>query len=301
MASAMLLPQLASGAILLAGFNEFPTALPGNATKPVADEGLLATAAPAANSFAGTRLTAPNGFSGSTGAAGGSYDNWYGPDSEAKGGLKTGQSPFNQTGWTAEVAGAPRLNNVNGGGFTPFQPGTTLNGRITNADGTSVFVFNNTQNAIPLESFVFDAFLGDATTGPIDTKTFANFTVTVAILDATGGVISSTSNPNISITRAYNGLNPQDGSPAGSLKTDPNAVDNKIDAGTGTDYLDYVVSLGGLTLPVNGSFQIQFNTGGNGVVRLDNLALFAVPEPSSVMTLAALVGSGCFFRRRKLA
>jgi hypothetical protein len=301
MATAMVLPQLASGAIILAGWHQFTNNTNPNITaNSPANEGVSGIYdAPSSGTNASHRATTTTG---------GSTDGWYGPDSTALGGVRTEQ-PFTAPagGYTPETTNpaGPRLQpgfNGTDTAFAPSGPGTNFDGRIAAANGTDITVTNGSQDTYYLHSFVFDAFLGDVSAVGAS-GIFQAFTFTVTPL--VGPPTTVTVSPSYGVT-GYNSTGALAGSPLdtvfpGPALPGPMGVPNAIDYGTGTNYVDYVINLGGLEFAPGATFTIGFVQTGTGTVRLDNLALFAVPEPSSVMTLAALVGSGCFFRRRKLA
>lgn len=301
----MVLPQLASGAIILAGWHQFTlnTNQFASANSP-ANEGVAGI-----YNSAGTVTTHRD----TTTSTGGSTDGWYGPDSEALGGVRTEQYFATPAGgYTAETTNPanPRLQPAFGGppaadaAFAPTNAAglDNFDGRIARANGTDVTVTNSSQTTYYLQSFVFDAFLGDVSgVGANGVFNVFNFTLLKA---STGVPVTYTVTPSFGTT-GYNSTGTLAGSGDNTV-FNPNGdgsidVPNAIDYGTGTDYVDYVIDLGGLAFAPGDTFSIGFNQTGTGTVRLDNLALFAVPEPSSVMTLAALVGSGCFFRRRKQA
>lgn len=297
MATAIVLPQLASGAILIAGWHSFIPATdpPGTPAFSSANEGM------------GPIIGAATTFISYTSATntGGSTDGWYGPDNTPLGGVRTEQ-PFvaPAPGYTAETTNpaGPRLQPGFNGTDTAFAPVTgNFDGRIASTNGVDIRISNPVGSGInlDLQSFVFDAFLGDVSDLNA-TAQFGQFVITISGVNPSSNFIL----PSYGVT-GYNSTGAQAGfalnTPFGPSSPTSISVPNAIDFGTGTNYVDFVVNLSGLTLNPGQSIKIGFNQTGTGTVRLDNLALFAVPEPSSVMTLAALVGSGCFFRRRKLA
>jgi hypothetical protein len=73
------------------------------------------------------------------------------------------------------------------------------------------------------------------------------------------------------------------------------------------DYTDFVLNLTGVTLGMGQTISFVFSiAAGAGAstletVRLDNIALTAIPEPASLVALGCLLGSGMFLRQRRRA
>ena len=65
------------------------------------------------------------------------------------------------------------------------------------------------------------------------------------------------------------------------------------------NFANYALSLIGLTM-TSGDW-INFRFEGIQNVRIDNMALTAVPEPSSLLALGCVIGSGAFLRMRRRA
>lgn len=313
-AVAVALPQLASGDIVLAGWHSFT--LSGNSTLPV-DPNAKPVDSFANEGVAGI-ISAPGTLIAHKAAisSGGSTDGHYGPDITSDG-AATNQTPFdpnargsNGTYLSETHPANGRSSSSYGGAWVPgdtsatrdpflgtaaaSQPGTTMDGSISSTKQTEVFISNGSDTSYTLSSFVFDAFIGHSTPGSIA----AISSIVVSFTGATTDDFSV----QLPITRSYSGfntiLNPSQGSD--TLKLFDATVSNIVDYGTGTNYLDYVVDLRGFNLEPGALIGFGFNTIGNdGEVRLDNLALLAVPEPGSIMALVGLISSGCFFRRRK--
>ncbi|TWT66124.1 PEP-CTERM sorting domain-containing protein [Allorhodopirellula solitaria] len=307
-----LAPQTAS-AELLAGFHQFDevTQVGVGYTKAGADEGIFAA------------LSSITYNTGSTNT-GGSTDNWYGPDGSyvypgapgawapASGGALTGQTPIaaNSPGTinppyvfeTTNPAG-PRLDPTYGGGSIPVPPNqiggndSTADGRIRSFNGTDVQIENNTSTIYRLDTFVFDAFVGDVSTAGAEVN-MEDFVLTYF------GADGSTSSAFVNVTEGYAGYNTQSGEDVNEALGDPLLVNNEIDYGFGTNYLDFVVDLNGFILNPGDIVSIGLNsTAINGTARGDNFAFFgtptAVPEPSSALAIGALVSLGALIRRRK--
>ncbi|TWU16706.1 PEP-CTERM sorting domain-containing protein [Allorhodopirellula heiligendammensis] len=308
-ACASLIPRSAS-AELLAGFHQFDlvTQVGVGYTKAGADEGV----------FAATSSITYN--TGST-DTGGSTDNWYGPDGSlaypgpagawtpASGGAMTNQTPIaaNSPG---TVNGPYVFEATNPAGLrlapgyatnAPTPPNTiggadsTADGRIRSFNGTDVQIENSTSTTYRLDSFVFDAFVGDVSTAGAIVN-MEDFVLTYF------GADGSTSSANVSVSAGYAGYNTQSGEDVNEALANPLIVNNQIDYGVGTNYLDYVVNLNGFLLKPGDIISIGLNaTAVGGTARGDNFAFFgtAVPEPSSTLALGMLFGIGAWNLRRK--
>src|SRR5690606_29301173 len=92
-ATAMVLPNIASGAIVLAGWHAFSVnpsdSLSANSA---ANEGVPGLIDPGSTNISHRETT----------DSGGSMDGWYGPDSLALGGIQTQQIPANLPGYDPE-------------------------------------------------------------------------------------------------------------------------------------------------------------------------------------------------------
>ncbi|MFC7338121.1 PEP-CTERM sorting domain-containing protein [Haloferula chungangensis] len=293
-AVSVVITQTGSAAILLAGWNEFTTnaSLISHVNSP-ANEGVSGMYNHPTTLFRHTRAT----------DSGGSTDNWYGPDSAARGGMKTGQTPYVGVK-NDEIPGSgdPRLNAgyTDPTGFVGNQPGTTMNGRVAVTNDSDLILHNGTQTSYELQSFVFDAFLGDVNK-PTAVANIANFTVS----HVKGG---TTYNYSILAQLGYSGVhsNPvgglTTGSPADTRFTDNGItipVPNAIVYGTGSNYVDYVLDLSGFILDPGDTLKVRFNQTGSGAVRLDNAAFIAVPEPSSALLISSLMSLSLLRRRRR--
>lgn len=319
-AAALVAPAASGSLILLAGFNKFddnPAGATANFTKSGADEGLLA---------ANSSITFVGGARGGSSDTGGSTDNWYGPE-PASGdtrGIETNQDPFNtSTGGTNPtlndpyvfetdptagerldpnypvVGTAPALNGApTPSNLSPSGTSSTANGRIRNLNGTDLFVINSLPDTIELGYLLFDSFVGDASTGTNSRGSFEQFTI--GISRAPGSSLGDITE-EVSVIAGYAGVNSLSGTPFNGPLPSPTDVENEIDYGVGTNYLDYVVDLRGYELAPNDELTIGFNfTGIDGaVLRGDNFALVAIPEPSSALALGGLLGLTLLGSRRR--
>ncbi|MFC7338120.1 PEP-CTERM sorting domain-containing protein [Haloferula chungangensis] len=296
-AAAVASVQTGSADFVLAGWHEFtPNASQISTVNSPANEGVAGLYDDANTVFRHTQAT----------DNGGSTDNWYGPDSLATGGLKTGQSPY--AGPQNPETGGPLDPRLAAGysdpvGFNGAQPGTTMNGRVAVTNDSDILLFNGSADSFKLRSFVFDAFLGEVS-APGASAQFANFTVSIlrngggaaenySIL-ASQGFTGVHSNPAVA---GFNALTPVDTPFAPDAISIP--VPNAIVYGTGTNYVDYLVDLQGLTLDPGDAIKIRFNQTGSGAVRIDNAAFIAVPEPSSALALGGILGLGLMGHRRR--
>lgn len=297
-----LAPHTAS-AELLAGFHKFDTVTGVGYEKTGADKGTFAANATISYDTGSTNT-------------GGSTDNWYGPDGTnvydgtntgVVGGHITNQTPFaaNTTNplYVFETTGPadPRLNPVFGIN-APTPPNmidgndSTGDGRINGFNGTDITMTNVTSQVYRLDSFVFDAFVGGVT----DPAAFVNIEDFVLVYQGFDG---STFSQAIGVSAGYAGYHSQTGEGLNSPLLNPLIVNNQIDYGIGMNYFDYVVNLDGLIMNPGDSVSIGLNsTANSGMARGDNFAFFgtAVPEPSSVLAIAAVLGLGVWKRRRKL-
>jgi hypothetical protein len=87
------------------------------------------------------------------------------------------------------------------------------------------------------------------------------------------------------------------GGASGSLGTETITA-NSGGAGASADYADYSRNLAGIpALGLGQTIQFLFQTGSTGL-RIDNIAITAIPEPASLIALACVLGSGLFLRQR---
>lgn len=148
-----------------------------------------------------------------------------------------------------------------GGGFQA-PPLTGDGGRFTQADGTVMTVINGGSTAYPLDKLLFDAGI-TGSPGTFD--------------------LSFSYNGGPSTQLLNNATVPVTSSPA------PNR-----------DYEDFSVVIPGSIILSPGQNIVFRWTDATNNLRLDNLALLAIPEPTAAIALAGLLGSGAFFRRRKV-
>lgn len=301
-----LAPRNAS-AELLAGFHQFDlvTQIGVGFTKVGADEGTFAAA---------STITYNTGSSN----IGGSTDNWYGPDGTnvyngtntgVVGGQITNQTPFaaNSPGTTNppyvfETTGPADPRLAPGFGINAPTPPTKIggndstgDGRIRSFNGTDVQIENNTNIVYRVNSFVFDAFIGDVP-GDGSVVNMENFVLTYF------GADDTTSSQIVSVTAGYAGYHMQSGEGLNSPLTNPLVVSNQVVYGPGMNYIDYVVNLNGFILNPGDIISIGLNsTSLGGTARGDNFAFLgtAIPEPSSALAIAALLGLGALTRLRK--
>ena len=143
-------------------------------------------------------------------------------------------------------------------------------GRLNEAGGTTVIVANNTGLNYTLSHLLFDA--GRTFDGT------AVFTLSYSYYDAGNNQIVS----NAPLLTSQ------------SVARTPN---------TGRDYDDFSVAIPGAISLAAGE-RIEFAwTNATSQIRLDNIALtgfLPIPEPTAAIALAGLLGSGAFFRRRKV-
>ena len=285
--------------ILLAGFNKFEDQSNGVLVQKAADEGLFSA-------------TSEMSYRGGSTSTGGSTDNFYG--SEVGVGVMTNQLPFNTTTsgtnptingpyvFEDDPSGADRLvstyspipqpSNVAPDGVTS----STANGRIRNMNGADLVVTNDSMETYFLRYLVFDSFVGDVSTNTNSTGTLEPFTVNLV----RGGISVSTVGVLPSI--GYAGHNSLSGEAVDTPLANPNSVNNLIDFGTGTNYLDYIVDLGGIEFAPGDRVEIGFNytSSNGGILRGDNFAVLAtIPEPSSALALGGLLGLGLLSSRRR--
>ncbi|TWT66123.1 PEP-CTERM sorting domain-containing protein [Allorhodopirellula solitaria] len=290
----VLSPGAAAGTLLV-GFHQFGDASRGSSiTRNHGDEGV----------FAASSTITYNGGSTSTG---GSTDNYYGADNASSIGFQTNQTPFDPV---ADVTNGPYLYEVSGGNArqnssyaaSAPQPSnttgsgavTTADGRVRNLNGTDLYVRNDTSSAYLIDRLLFDSFLGDVSDNS-QRGILGQFPVTIFRND---GTIPSR---NLSVTQGFAGYNMQSGESVDQSMTNPNLVDNLIDYGVGTNYMDYVVELGGFILNPGEAFTVGFNVIGSGVARGDNFAIVGrpVPEPMTALAFAGMLGMGVLGRRRR--
>ncbi len=293
---------MAHGAsITLAGFHEFSNSEGFAGTKNGADAGPLANGNIPSGPRAGqnTRITSTNGLDSN----GGSTDGYYGPDA-ANGGIPTGQGPIgpSQPAYLPETPGLsdPRLSpGYAVGAPNPSLPGTVMDGFASDLNGVDVYVANSTAVGYQLDRFYFDAFLGDPSQA-MASAVFQNFTVRVLRSNGTSSSFSR------GVDRGFAGIHSTGGESLDqplNLVSGLYPINNRLDYGFGTNYLDYSFSLAGINLNPGDVLQVRFNATGIGaVVRGDNFALTAlepvVPETSNILALGALFGFGLMSRRR---
>jgi hypothetical protein len=161
-------------------------------------------------------------------------------------------------------------------------------GRVAIAHGAVFSVTNGTSTNYALGSLLFDM---GGTGNPGGLSTFEGLTYSifqgVTLLDS-GDLLddgrvkgANPSNPLTTITPGFGVIYPP-------------APGNNINL---QDYSDFIADLSGLNLGLGERIEFTWNTGGP-VMRLDNIALTAVPEPGSLLALGFLVSSGLFLRSR---
>jgi hypothetical protein len=294
-----LAPTAAFGSITLAGFHQFNNSEGSATTKIGADAGTLGAANITFGARVGqtTRISSANG----TESSGGSTDGYYGPDA-ANGGIPTGQAPIFSESYQPEVPGPtdPRLSpSYAFGAPNPSAPGTVMDGFAANLNGVDFYAANSSGITYNLDRFMFDAFLGDPSQFSA-TAVFEAFTVRVLRANGTSSSFSR------NVSQGFAGVH----STGGELLDQPLnlaggkfPVNNQLDYGFGTNYLDYGFSLAGISLNPGDVLQVRFNvTGVGAVVRGDNFLVTAlepvVPETSNIVALGALFGLGLMSRRR---
>jgi len=70
--------------------------------------------------------------------------------------------------------------------------------------------------------------------------------------------------------------------------------------GSSQDYSDFFLDLSHISLNPGDAIKFAFTSGG-GAMRVDNIALTAIPETASAMALALLIGGGLLTRNRRIA
>lgn len=286
--------QTAIAGTLLVGFNKFSDEARGRSiTKSSADEGVFAASSTITYCLGST-------------STGGSVDNWYGPDSAASGGHITNQTPFDGASngaYLSEAQGGNARSNASYAKTAPTPSMTTAgggsssaNGRILSLNGTDIFVTNNSNASYRIDTLLFDSFLGGVSNNS-QNLSFTKFTFTTFRND--GSMATS----NFTVTKSFAGVNMQSGESTNQAMSDPNLVNNMIDFGVGTNYIDYVVDLGGLILRPGDSFSLGFNVIGSGLARGDNFAIIGthLPEPMTALAFGGLLGLGLLDRRRRRA
>ncbi len=289
------LSHTASAGTLLVGFHKFGDFARGKSvTRNPADEGV----------FAASSTITYNGGSTSTG---GSTDNYYGADSASKFGFKTNQTPFDLV---TDVSNGPYLYEASGGNArqsasyaanapTPANTTSTgavstADGRIRNLNGTDIYLTNSSDTPYLIDRLLFDSFLGDVSNNS-QKAAFTKFPVSIFRNDG------SLPSFNVKVSQGFAGDNMQTGEAVNQPLSNPMLINNRVDYGVGTDYMDYVVELGGFILNPGESFSIGFNVVGNGVARGDNFAIIGrpVPEPRTAFVFAVMLGLGVVGRQRK--
>ena len=83
-----------------------------------------------------------------------------------------------------------------------------------------------------------------------------------------------------------------------NLFTSPNLT-NSGSSDASVNYDDFSINLSSIVLATGDSIQFQFTNPTGGGVRLDNIALTAIPEPANAMALALLLTTGVMLRNRR--
>ena len=160
--------------------------------------------------------------------------------------------------------------------FGAANPTTTANGYVKAAENTS--------------------FDGDTGLSVVTSHTYADFKVTSTWSGSMplGGLLfdaaSSSSVSDLTVTYTTN-FGASGNASFSALPSTP--------VGGSGNFANYALSLIGLTM-TSGDW-INFRFEGIQNVRIDNMALTAVPEPSSLLALGCVIGSGAFLRMRRRA
>lgn len=151
-------------------------------------------------------------------------------------------------------------------GGVPTNQVAGMDGRIANANGVQVVLENLTSVSFPLNSLLFDA-----------------------VQNGLGNIVTY----NVSYLKSDGG--------SGALVVPGNTIGSVLPP-AGTGYFDFIVDLSGIFLDAGETITFTFNTSrptGSNDGRLDNIAITAIPEPASVITLGCVLGSGLFLRNRR--
>ncbi len=168
----------------------------------------------------------------------------------------------------------------------PTQVGIS-DGRVAVANQAVLSVTNGTSNSYALGSLLFD--MGGSTT-QLPLATFTGLTYSIFAGTSTIGSGSLFDNGRL---KGANPSNPLTTIAPGFGVVYPSGSDESAQ-----DYSEFIADLSGFTLGVGQRIEFSWSTGGPDM-RLDNIALTAIPEPGSLLALGFLVSSGLCLRSRR--